>query len=192
MPAPFPRWSNTPYALGIVATIALVATLVAAPMIYVRTPYGTHQFRAIEQPVEFDHRHHVRDDGIACLYCHEGAERNARAGIPPTELCMGCHGQIWPRSELLAPVRASYFEKEPIPWRRVYSMPDFVYFHHGVHTQGGIGCADCHGRVEDMARVYRATPMTMLFCLECHRDPPGPTDFGNALTSLTTCSACHR
>jgi hypothetical protein len=99
---------------------------------------------------------------------------------------------VWPRSELLAPVRTSFFEGTPIPWRRVYSMPDFVYFHHGVHTRAGVTCASCHGRVEDMARVYRATPMTMLFCIECHRDPPGREGHGRAITSLTTCSACHR
>jgi hypothetical protein len=77
-------------------------------------------------------------------------------------------------------------------WRRVYAVPDFVYFHHGVHVQGGIPCARCHGPVESMARVYRASPLTMNWCLDCHRDPPGPGYAGRAITPLTTCSACHR
>src|SRR6478672_4578763 len=90
VPALFPRWSNRAYGLGLAAIAAGGSAAVAAPMVYVRTPYGTHQFEALEQPVEFDHRHHVRDDGIPCLYCHTGAESQANAQIPPTSLCMGC------------------------------------------------------------------------------------------------------
>jgi predicted CXXCH cytochrome family protein len=192
MPAPFPRWANRAYGLGLASVAVGASTLLIAPMVYIRTPYGTHQFTTVEQPVEFDHRHHVRDDGIACLYCHSGAESQANAGIPSTALCMGCHGQIWPRSELLAPVRESYFSGTPISWKRVYALPDFVYFHHGVHVRGGIDCARCHGQVQDMARVYRVPPLTMAWCLDCHRDPPGAVNHGYDLTSLTTCSACHR
>ena len=162
-------------------------------MIYMRTPYASHQFRALEQPVEFDHRHHVRDDGIDCLYCHPGAEKERFAGLPSTATCMGCHNQVWPESAQLAPVRRSAFESQPIAWRRVHDLPEFVYFNHGVHVQGGgIACARCHGQVEDMARVYRVAPLTMDWCLDCHRDPPGAAQHGRALTSLTTCTACHR
>jgi hypothetical protein len=192
MPALFPRWSNTVYRLALAGVVIGGAALIAAPMIYIRTTYATDQFRPIAQPVEFDHRHHVRDDGIDCLYCHPGAERQAYAGIPSTSLCMGCHGQVWPESPLVAPVRASALTGEPIPWQRVHSLPDFVYFHHGVHTQGGVPCVRCHGQVEEMARVYRVAPLTMNWCLECHRDPPDARDYGRALTPLTTCSACHR
>ena len=188
----FPRWSNTAYRL-VLATIALGAFGGAVlPMVYVRTAYGTHQTEALEQPIEFDHRHHVRDNGIACAYCHTGAEDSARAGLPATATCMGCHNQIWTESELLAPVRASLLNGQPIVWRRVYTLPDFVYFHHGVHVQADIPCGRCHGDVANMARVYRAAPLTMEWCLDCHRHPPGQSDPGYALTSLTTCTACHR
>jgi predicted CXXCH cytochrome family protein len=214
MTALFPRWSNTAYGLAVATLAGTAAASIGIPMLYVRTPYGTHEHRMLEQPIAFDHRHHVRDDGIQCLYCHDGAASRAHAGIPATEVCMGCHAQIWPESSLLAPVRASYFEDTPIAWRKLYVLPDFVYFHHGVHVQHGIACARCHGRVEDMARVSRAVPLTMDFCLDCHRDPPAPRDQGSlargfaqveargaaraqnaggfTLNSLTTCSACHR
>jgi predicted CXXCH cytochrome family protein len=192
MPALYPPWSNGVYRAVIVALLAGVAALVAAPMIFIRTSYATHEGEPILQPVEFDHRHHVRDDGIECLYCHTGAESGARAGIPSTETCMGCHNQVWPESPLLAPVRTSYFGGRPIAWKAVYLLPDFVYFHHGVHVQAGVACERCHGDVRNMARVARATPLTMTWCLECHRDPPGPRRFGRAVTSLTTCTACHR
>ncbi|MBZ0232949.1 MAG: cytochrome c family protein [Deltaproteobacteria bacterium] len=192
MAALFPPWSNTPYRVALVTAALVPLVLVAAPMLWIRSDYGTHEGEAIEQPVEFDHRHHVRDDGIDCLYCHPGAERRAIAGIPPTEVCMGCHGQVWNDSPLLAPVRASWELGEPIPWRRVHALPDHVYFHHGVHTQAGVPCASCHGDVASMARVHRVRPLTMGWCLDCHRDPPGPVRYGRRITHLTTCTACHR
>ncbi len=192
MSALFPRWSNTVFALasGSLALGGVAALLM--PMVYVRTSYGDGRGLPVEQPVEFDHRHHVRDNGISCIYCHDGAERGEHAGIPATSVCMGCHGQIWSGSTLLAPVRESYFQDHGVDWRRVYDVPDFVYFHHGVHVQHGVTCTRCHGEVEAMARPYREHAFTMEFCLDCHRHPPGLPDPGRALTSLTTCTACHR
>lgn len=188
----FPRWSSTAFAIALVTASVGGVAFAVYPMVYVRSPYGNGLYRPVEQPVEFDHRHHVRDDGIPCLYCHDGADSGEHAGIPETSVCMGCHGQIWTGSELLAPVRASYFSERGISWRRVYDIPDFVYFHHGVHVRNGIACESCHGSVQDMARVYRANSFTMDFCLSCHRHPPGMPDQGRELTLLTTCTACHR
>ncbi len=204
MPALFPRWSNAAYLAVLGVGLVAASAAIGAPMIYIRTAYGTHQGEALEQPIQFDHRHHVRDDGIACLYCHPGAERERHAGIPPTSTCIGCHNQIWAQSELLSAVRESALQNTPIAWKRVHDLPDFVYFHHGVHVQNGVACATCHGKVEDMARVYRVSPLTMDWCLDCHRDPPSlraplrtltssaDTPRGRALTELTTCTACHR
>jgi hypothetical protein len=164
-------------------------------MIYVRTPYGSSRAQPVVQPVAFDHRHHVRDGGIDCLYCHAGAETSAGAGIPPTAVCMGCHGQIWQTGTQLALVRRSWMMDSAIRWKRVYDVPDHVYFHHGVHVGAGVGCERCHGRVADMARVVRVVDLTMGWCLDCHRDPapfaPRPPH-PRSITPLTTCSACHR
>jgi hypothetical protein len=192
MTALFSPWANTTYRVVLGLIVLTAAGSLILLMLYVRTPYVDRERVPLTQPVEFDHRHHVRDDGIACLYCHPGAEREARAGLPPTDVCMGCHSQIWNDSPLLAPVRASYVERTPIAWNRVNSVPDFVYFHHGVHTSAGIDCRACHGRVEAMARVQRAAPLTMGWCLDCHRNPPGARGTGRAVTPITTCSACHR
>lgn len=192
MPALFPPWANTAYRFAIAAILLGAVGAIALPMLWIRTSYATYQDLPVEQPIEFDHRHHVRDDGIDCLYCHTGAEARAHAGIPTTELCMGCHNQIWNESPLLAPVRRSWATGEPIAWRRVHTLPDHVYFHHGVHTQAGVTCAMCHGEVEGMPRVHRVAPLTMQWCLDCHRDPPGPRWYGRRITPLTTCSACHR
>src|SRR5688500_11809722 len=95
MAALFPRWSNTAYWIAIATILLVLVAAVITPMILIRTPYASGEGQPIVQPVDFDHRHHARDDGIDCLYCHPGAETGAFAGIPPTEVCMGCHGQIW-------------------------------------------------------------------------------------------------
>ncbi len=188
----FPRWSNAALLYAIALVVLGASAAIAAPLLYIRTPYGTHLYKAVEQPIEFDHRHHVQDEQIDCLYCHSGARSEALAGIPSTDVCMGCHAQVWIDSPLLAPVQASYFERAPIAWARVYTLPDFVYFHHGVHVQRGIACARCHGDVGEMARVARMSPLTMQWCLDCHRHPPPPFPSGRAITPLTTCTACHR
>ena len=216
MAALYPQWANTAYRLALVTLILLVPTLLVALMLYVRTPWNTEQFQPVTQPVEFDHRHHVIDDEIDCLYCHADAERSAHAGVPSTEVCMGCHAQIWNESPLLEPVRRSYFSGKPIRWNRVHDLADFVYFNHAVHVTGGVDCVHCHGRVERMARVYQAAPLTMGWCLDCHRNPKaylaraggveaetmvGATlqniaddisDHRQTVTRLTTCTACHR
>lgn len=171
MAALFSRWSTTGLRVVIVAIILLIASAIAAPMIYVRTPYSTGQLVPVDQPVEFDHRHHTRDDGIECLYCHTSATVSPSAGIPGTAVCMGCHVQIWSHSPLLEPVRRSWATSTPIPWQRVHNLPDFVFFNHAIHVNRGIGCVVCHGRVDRMPRVYQVAPLTMGWCLDCHRFP---------------------
>lgn len=211
----FPRWSNSALWLSL---ILLAAGLVAIPLgliVWVRTPYVTGRLNPLSQPVQFDHRHHVLDDGIDCLYCHYLATDTPFAGVPPTETCLGCHGQIWNESPLLEPVRRSWDRGEPIPWKRVHRLPGFVYFHHAAHVNRGIGCVSCHGHVEEMARVYAVAPLTMQWCLDCHRDPTphlrppdSATDFDwdpperlaiarelrdrLQIDPPTHCSGCHR
>ena len=130
-------------------------------MIYVRTPYARGMQDPIEQPLQFDHRHHTRDEGIDCRYCHNTVDKSPHASIPPTQLCLNCHSQVWNKSPLLEPVRQSFFENKPLEWRRVYRVPEFVYFNHSIHVNKGVGCVSCHGRVDQMAAVEKATPLTM-------------------------------
>jgi hypothetical protein len=215
MPALFPPWSNTATRVVLVSFAAGAVLTVVLLWMFVRSPYVTNQHVQIEQPVAFDHRHHVRDDGIACLYCHKDAEKTPFAGLPPTELCMGCHDQIWNQSALLAPVRDSFFSGRPIPWVRVHSLPGFVYFDHSIHVGKGVGCESCHGRIDLMPEVEQVASLQMGWCLDCHRDPTPRlrprahiTDMGWVATrddekgpelarryhvrSLTYCSTCHR
>lgn len=186
MAALFPPWTNTATYVALIGIGLAVAAPITLPMLYARSPFATGQGDVIVQPIAFDHRHHVRDDGVACLYCHDGAERSAYAGLPPTERCMGCHAQIWNDSDLISILVNSVATGQPIHWQRVHSLPDFVYFNHSIHVRRGVECASCHGHVEDMAAVYQVAPLTMQWCLDCHRSPPP------GLRSLTHCSTCHR
>jgi hypothetical protein len=167
----FPPWTNTAVRL-VLALLALGgAGSLAGWMMYVRSPLFTGQFEVVPQPLQFDHRHHVGDLGIDCRYCHMTVETAASAGYPAAEVCMSCHGQVWSRSPLLEPVRASYFSGSPLVWRRVHALPDFVYFNHSIHVEKGVGCVTCHGRVDRMAEVSQDAPLSMKWCVDCHRDP---------------------
>lgn len=171
MPPLFSRRSNRTFRATLLVLVLLAVAVPLALMGWVRTPYALGLHEPVEQPVPFDHRHHVRDDAIDCRYCHWTADRAPEAGVPPSDLCMNCHSQILNDSPILEPVRESVEEDRPIRWRRVHRLPDFVYFDHGVHVTAGVGCESCHGRVDLMARVYQTEPLTMGWCLDCHREP---------------------
>lgn len=216
MAALFPPWTNTTFRVALALVAGSLIGIPTALCIYVRTPYITNQQFEIVQPVEFDHRHHVADDGIDCRYCHATVENSPWASVPPTATCMGCHDQIWNASAMLEPVRRSYFANEPIHWRRVHQLPDYVYFDHSIHVTRGIGCVSCHGRVDEMGKIFQVAPLTMQWCLGCHRAPERnlrprdqitsmtwqPTGDRDALAArlaqeygtrhLTNCTTCHR
>jgi hypothetical protein len=214
MAALFPPWTNTATRVVLIAIAAGITTAIVVPIVYARMPFATGADDPRLQPIAFDHRHHVRDDAIDCLYCHEDAERGPYAGVPAAERCLGCHDQIWNDSSLIAPLRTSAATGEPVRWQRVHSLPDFVYFDHAVHVNRGVGCVSCHGRVDQMAAVYQVHRLSMSWCLDCHRDPTPhlrPRDQITSMTwkagspaetaalaaryqprRLTHCSTCHR
>ncbi len=195
--------------------IALTAGLWAAYIIN-DSSYENRQGEVRQQPVPFSHKHHVGDDGIDCRYCHTSVEKSSFAGIPTTHICMSCHSQIWSDSQTLAPVRESFLTGTPLQWERVYDLPDFVYFNHSIHINKGVACIMCHGRVDQMALLYRYKPLEMKWCLSCHRSPEEfvrprehvfdmqwqpPSDqiaMGKKLVQeykiqkLTDCYTCHR
>jgi hypothetical protein len=140
-------------------------------MLWARTPYARNMETPIEQPLQFDHRHHTRDEGIDCRYCHNTVDKAPFASLPPTQLCLNCHSQVWNKSPLLEPVRKSFIENTPLVWNRVYKVPEFVYFNHSIHVGKGVGCVTCHGRVDQMAAVEKVNTLTMGWCLDCHRHP---------------------
>src|SRR4051812_3932534 len=162
---------NTVSRLTIVV-VALIGLAVPGLAYFInQSPYETLVRVVRDQPVPFSHEHHTRGLGIDCRYCHTSVEVSASAGMPPTYTCMSCHSQIWKNAPMLEPVRASLREDKPIQWTRVHQVPDFVFFNHGIHVQKGVGCTECHGRVDRMPLAWKEQPLTMEWCLDCHRGP---------------------
>jgi hypothetical protein len=212
----FPRSANAVARVTLLGLILGSLGALVALWVLVRSPYVTGQGTPIDQPIPFSHKHHVGDDGIACEYCHTTVATSAFAGMPSTETCMNCHSQIWSQSDTLAPVRMSAQTGQPLTWERVYDLPDYVYFDHSIHVQKGVACETCHGRVDEMPRIMKATSLQMHWCLDCHRDPVAnirpPEDvtvmgwqppanivdvqhqlaLENHVQSKTDCSTCHR
>lgn len=135
------------------------------------SPYVTLAGQVRQQPVPFSHAHHVGGLGIDCRYCHTSVEDSSFAGIPPTKTCMTCHSVIWNNAEILEPVRKSWRSNQPIEWQRVHNLPRYVYFDHSIHINKGIGCATCHGQVDEMPLMYQKGSLQMAWCLDCHRQP---------------------
>jgi hypothetical protein len=171
VPQLFSRTFESSFRAALGLALLAPAGAIAGLMVAVRSPYLTDEDVAPTQPIQFSHQHHVGDDGIDCRYCHASVETEASAGMPSTQVCMNCHRLLWRDSEALAKVRRSWKENVPIRWVRVHDLPDYVYFHHGAHVQKGIGCYECHGRIDEMPSVRQEAPLTMEWCLDCHREP---------------------
>ncbi|MGF1508684.1 MAG: cytochrome c3 family protein [Myxococcota bacterium] len=167
----FPPSANAWARASIVGLLGFIASVFALGYAINSGGYVTRQNLIRHQEVPFSHRHHVQSMGIDCRYCHWSAEESNYAGVPPTHTCMTCHSQIWVDSPMLAPVRESYDENKPLVWSKVHDLPDYVYFNHAIHVAKGIGCASCHGPVQQMALVWQDATLHMSWCLECHRNP---------------------
>ncbi|HMF59428.1 MAG TPA: cytochrome c3 family protein [Vicinamibacterales bacterium] len=215
----FNRNANIYSRLSILAAVGFAAVLGGVVGLLNLSGYNTNQDVFVEQPIQFSHAHHVGGEGIDCRYCHTSVEESSFANIPPTKTCMNCHSQIWTNAPILEPVRASFRDNTPLQWTRVHDLPDFVYFNHSIHVAKGVGCATCHGRVDQMPLVYQKATLQMSWCLDCHRNPEkyvrpkdqvfnmawerpaGDPGLGARLVKeykiagvdqLTSCSTCHR
>jgi len=170
MSAIFPKWTNR-LPLLIIVGLVLVGTAVTAGVWYYFTPKYTYVGYQPVQPVAFSHSIHVDQLGMDCRYCHSGVEKSWFSNIPAAGTCMNCHSQVLKDDPKLALVRDSAATGRPIPWVQIHRMPEYVYFNHSVHVTRGISCVNCHGQINQMDEVYRAKPLSMSFCLECHRNP---------------------
>lgn len=212
----FRESADTLVRIGLAALMAGPLFAAGLAMVLARSGYATGQDRIVTQPVPFSHAHHTAEVGIDCRYCHTGVETSAQAGLPPTSTCMTCHSQLWTEAEMLAPVRESFVNSERLHWNRVNTLPDYVYFDHSVHIANGVACTTCHGAVGEMKLTRQDAPLTMKWCLDCHRDPgpnlsapeaifaPLPREKNMAdihallsgyqinASGLTDCSQCHR
>ena len=170
MPNYFPPNANAFAKWTIYSGIIFAILLVTSLLVYART--SNNRVRVpMEQPVAFKHNLHAGQLGLDCRYCHSSVEVSAEATVPSTETCMTCHSQIRVGAPALATVQASWDNGTPIVWNRVHDLADFVFFNHSAHISGGIGCSSCHGQIDEMEQIWKNEPLTMGWCLECHRAP---------------------
>jgi len=157
---------------------------------------GVDQGYAPIQPIHFSHKIHAGDNQIDCNYCHSSARKSKTSGIPSLNVCMNCHKNIseYNGEEDLAMGYTKEFydgeiaklydaagwdatnqvytgETEPVEWSRIHNLPDFAYFNHSQHvTVAGVACQKCHGPVEEMEILEQHAPLTMGWCISCHRE----------------------
>ena len=156
---------------------------------------GVDQGYAPIQPIHYSHRIHAGENGIDCKYCHSSARESKHSGIPSLNVCMNCHkniAEVAPETateeyskefydaeiqKLYAavgwdPAKQAYTGKtQPVKWVRIHNLPDFAYFNHAQHvTVAGVECQTCHGPVEEMEIMYQHSPLTMGWCINCHRE----------------------
>jgi hypothetical protein len=184
--------------VGLVITIVIVATGVTRLF-----RMGMQQGYAPAQPIAFSHKLHAGDNKVPCLYCHYGARSSRHAGIPSSSICMNCHGLLEKQTvEIERFKEAVQLDRPLVAWTKVHNLPDFVYFNHSRHVLSGVVCQSCHGPVETMQRIEQAMPLTMGWCLSCHREHAGvPTStleraarrFSEAPKPATglDCASCH-
>ena len=120
---------------------------------------------APEQPIAFPHTVHAGQLQMPCTFCHTFVERSRSAGAPPLEICMGCHRSIATDREEIRKLTRYFEEKRPIEWKRVYALPEFIYFSHKRHVKAGVACSMCHGDVAGMKRVRRVNELVMGWCV---------------------------
>ena len=212
----FPKWTNR-LPLYIIIGALLVGGGVTAGVWYYFTPKYTRVGYQPIQPVGFPHSVHVDQLGLDCRYCHSAVEKSWYSNIPSSSTCMNCHNQVLKDDARLALIRESAQTGKAIPWVQIHKVPDYVYFNHSVHVNRGISCVHCHGEINKMDEVYHAKPLSMSFCLDCHRNPAPnlrpkdkitqldwnphehlPKDWGKKavkewnVNASQNCSACHR
>jgi hypothetical protein len=211
----FPKWTNKIRNLlgagaGALGVYALIFFSYGASPKTINVGYQP------DQPVPFSHALHAGELGLDCRYCHNTVEKAALAAVPPTETCMNCHARIRTKSPKLALVRESFMTGKGIPWVKVHDLPDYVKFNHSAHVTRGVSCVSCHGRVDQMEKVRQVEPLSMGWCLQCHRNPEAVLRPKNKVTDLawkpkesqetlgarlrkeyninppTSCSTCHQ
>ncbi len=185
----FPKWAN--YLLPLLV-IGVVGGALYVPVLATLglSPDTLNVGYQPKQPIPYSHKLHADDLGIDCRYCHTTVDKGAKANIPHTQVCINCHNPgsgngVRKNSEKLQPLFDAYNSGKPVEWIRVHDLPDYVYFNHSAHVTKGVSCVECHGRIDKMETVYQAKPLSMSWCLSCHRNPePNLRPPGVSVTDL--------
>ena len=170
----------------LIAVILIFLTIVGSVKgWYSLMSIGISQGYTPDQPIAYSHKLHAGEMQISCIYCHSGAERGKVAGVPSANVCMNCHkyvrkGPETGTAEIAKIYKALDYDpdkgtygpnQKPIKWVRVHTLPDLVYFNHSQHVVvGKIECTKCHGPVAEMDTIRQYSPLTMAWCIDCHRE----------------------
>ncbi len=176
----FPKWTNALPTLGAGAGLLIAASAVGGVWYYFTPKFWRVGYMPTQPGGGFNHQLHAGKLGMDCRYCHSHVEDSPEANIPPVSTCIGCHAEgrlkIYGDSDAhknkTAFIREAYAKDEPIEWRRIHKVPDYVRnFPHHVHVQAGVSCLSCHGNIARMPVVWHSEPLSMSWCLDCHRNP---------------------
>ncbi len=187
----FPKWTNALPTVTAMAVLGGAVTTVGAVWYYFTPKYWEVGYMPDQPSTGFNHQIHAGKLGIDCRYCHTKIEKSAEANIPNVATCMGCHAEnrINPnfvKDERVQFIRDAYAADASIEWRRVHKLPDYVRnFPHHVHIKAGVSCYSCHGQIMGMPEVFQSEPLSMGWCLECHRDPEKHLVPADQVTKLT-------
>jgi hypothetical protein len=189
--------------VGVLGAVLLAILLFLALSSWSRRPAVA---QPSAQPINFPHNVHVETFKIDCQYCHADARRSEYAGLPSVTRCMGCHkitAADRPEIQKLADYAA---KSQPIPWVRVFKVPEFTFFPHKAHLRANVKCQTCHGAVEKMTTASGVTgprlmndllnltglrpaspPLTMGWCIDCHREQNAT----RGTKAPLDCVSCH-
>ena len=160
-------FGSKPMLVGIGMLAFLVFTKVGLDSVMA---IGMNQGYAPKQPIAFSHKLHAGQYEIACVYCHTTVYKAKGAYIPSANICMNCHNAIKQGSPEIKKIYTAVEKDQPIEWVRVHNLPDLAYFNHAQHTNvGGLNCTNCHGEITKMEVVQQYSPLTMGWCIDCHR-----------------------
>lgn len=226
----FPPWVNT-FTFMVIFGVLAGGAFAGAVLFYGTYPDVMYTGYQPKQPVPFSHKLHAGELKMDCRYCHYTVDKAGHAAVPSTNTCGNCHNAatnpdgalaktvVHPTSVKLQPIRDSLATGEPMRWERVHDLADYVYFNHSAHVNKGVGCVECHGRIDKMEVVHQEKSLSMSWCLDCHRDPASrlrpldqitnmawkdttEMDTEDVLASLkqsgvdvhpnTNCTTCHR
>lgn len=158
---------------GLISLLVFIGLVGAGTLIYV-FPSASNQGYAPEQPIPFSHKLHAGQMKIDCKYCHVGVDKSPHASIPSVNVCMNCHKVVKTDSPHIQKLTAHYNAGKPVEWVRIHELPDHAHFNHKRHVTKGVKCETCHGPIQEMDKVYQYSPLTMGWCLECHRGQTTP------------------
>jgi hypothetical protein len=170
MPQVFSSRADRRFRLAILLSAAVVAVTLVLAFAQARSGSAWGVGRPAAQPIPFSHAVHAGGLGLDCRFCHAAVETGAAAGMPTAETCLGCHERVWNVTAQFAPLTSALALDAPVAWSSVHRLPDHVRFHHGAHVQAGVTCQTCHGPVWDMPRTVAVQPLSMGWCVDCHRD----------------------